>query len=107
MDISNNSKPKTRCRFVRSKVVPHPALLTTTHEITSSTCYPTSHTLGMHHMVETAYLRSWTALFFSSHTQTHFSPLFQLLFVERHYNPHTTAFFTARILSAYKCQLVC
>jgi len=56
------------------------------------------HTIGMHHMVE-AYLWSWTGPFFS-HIQTHFSPLFQLLFMERHYNPHTTALLTARILSA-------
>lgn len=68
-------------------------------------CCVIPHTIETHHMAE-AYLWSWTALFFS-HIQTHFYPLFQLLFMERHYNPHITALLTARILSAYKCQLVC
>lgn len=100
--------PRLGSTFEMSKLVPQQAPLTTTHETMSSTCCAISHTVGTHHMVEAAYLWSWTALFFSlSHTQTHFSPLFQLLFVERHYSPHSTAFFTARILSAYKRQLVC
>lgn len=101
------AKPRQGSRSVKRKLVPHQALSTTTHKTMNSTCYAISHAFGTHHMVEAAYLYSWTALFFSSHAQTHFSPLSQLLLVERHYNLHTIAFFTARILSAYKCQLVC
>lgn len=100
------AKPRLGSRFAKSKLVPHQALLTTTHETMSSTCYAISHIFGMHHMLEVVYLWSGTALFFFCHTQTHFCPLFHLLFVKRHYNPHTTAFCAARILTAYKRQLV-
>lgn len=70
------AKPRLGSRFVKSKLVPHQTLLTTTHKTMSSTCSAISHAFGTHRMVEAAYLCSWTALFFSfSHAQTHFSPL--------------------------------
>lgn len=104
MDISNSSKTNPAIWICKKQSGATPGSVPHTTRL-SSMCFVLSHTFGMHHMAKAAYLWSWTAFFFS-HTQTFFSS-FPLLFVERHYNPHTTAFLTARILSACKRQLLC